>query len=444
VRTIAISASCLAILCAARAQVAAPVAVWDEISAQAAAETGGGYSHAKAALAMRPVWQGYYQKFADWRAPEIQQPPAGKLRALTEKPTAPRFPLTDRVWPEKPGDAAVCLWEDDKLAAASFSIDDNNAYDVASWEEISRKYGGLPITWFLISGNINGSIDPKRIAGAGKWETWQRLLDAGYQIGSHSITHVGDPVLEDGWPGPDWEAAESQRQLDAGLTGQRTRIFAYPGSATKAFNISKNWRSSVEKFYAGARGGSGIPINPANQIDYFDIRTTANPVSLVSDDPQKDGMHLRDLFKPDSKYYRGWATVFIHNINGGPDLENNASAVTQAFAKVFAFYNEHRSDLWLGQLSDVALYGQERDTATLTTTKVTGSEITLKLESRMVPSIFDYPLTLKVRLPGDWKNVQGEQGGKSVPSRTVDHEGALYALVKAVPGRGEIRITGKP
>jgi hypothetical protein len=115
----------------------------------------------------------------------------------------------------------------------------------------------------------------------------------------------------------------------------------------------------------------------------------------------------------------------------------------QAFAKVFAFRNGHWEDLWHGQLCDVAPYGQ-RDTASLETTQSTGEEITLALDFRMDPSVFDCPLTLKVRLPETWKTVQAERGGKTLTARTLEHEGALYALVKAVPGWGGERIAPKP
>ncbi len=418
----------------------APLSAWDEIAAQAEKDPPTGYSHAKAALANRPKWQAYYAKFAGWKA----TPPVaaeGRLRGLTGTPREPRFALTPKVWPGKPGEASVCLWEDDKVAAASFSIDDNNASDVASWEQISAKYGGLIITWFLITSNIGGTLDPGRISSAGKWEMWQRLRDAGYEIGSHSVTHVGNPVIEDGWPGPDWECEVSQQQLDAGLTGQKTKIFARPGSATKAFNMSATWRPSIEKYYAAARGGSGVPINQANMIDYYDIRTTANPLAMVSEEPQKDGWHLGDILKPESKYYRGWATVFIHNINGGPDLENNPNPVTAAFAKVFDFYHKNREDVWIGRLGDVALYGQERDTARLTTEKSSDGEIVLGLTSKMDPAIFDYPLTLKVRLPEAWKGLKAAQGGRALAVSQLSHEGGNYALVKAVPDAGEIRLT---
>ena len=54
------------------------------------------------------------------------------------------------------------------------------------------------------------------------------------------------------------------------------------------------------------------------------------------------------------------------------------------------------------------------------------------------PNWLNEPLTLKVRLPDTWTSVRATQGGKPVAARIVEHDGALYALVDAVPDRGEI------
>jgi len=37
------------------------------------------------------------------------------------------------------------------------------------------------------------------------------------------------------------------------------------------------------------------------------------------------------------------------------------------FGKALEFFAKHRDDIWSGCIDDVAMYGQERDTATLKT-----------------------------------------------------------------------------
>lgn len=429
------------------APVAAPASAWDEIEAEAAKAPPTGYNHYRAVLAARPMWKNYFATYAKWSAPAPRVPADGRLPNLAEKPRQPRFPLTPRVWPAKPGEASVCLWEDDKVAAVSFGIDDNNAYEVPVWLEISRTYGGLPITWNLITANIDGVIDRGRVSAAGTWSLWKSVLEQGYQLQSHSVSHVGNPVFEDGWPGPDWEMAESLRQLDSNIPGQHTKMFVPPGASVKQFGVGGNWRASSMKYFASGRGASGIPINPANQTDYFDIRTTANIAPFVADEVAAGtpgwiaNNQLKSILDPAHKNYRGWATFFTHAIN----IKDAAqfSAKEPALAKVFDFYNRNRAELWLGQMGDVALYGQERDTSTLKTVRADANGIALSLTSQMDPEVFDYPLTVKVRLPDAWPAVAATQAEATVPCSVVRHEGAAYALVKARPDRGEILVAPK-
>ena len=418
---------------------AAPVSVWDTIEARAAAFTGTGWSMDKAAVAVRPTMKEYFARYAGWTDPTPPPLPEGKLRNLADTPANPRFPLTEKMWTETPGSASVCLWEDDKLAAFSFSIDDNCATDVPFWLELSKKYGGLNITWNLITGFVGGDI-PRFLIQGGTWDLWAKVRAEGHHIASHSIQHVTDPVREDGWPGPGWECAESKRQLDAGLVGQKTKLFAYPGSPMKEFSVSYAWRPDVTKYFAAARGGSGNPINIANQIDYFNIRTTAHPDGITEGKPVAEFNLSNTIVKSSNqgyhKFYRGWSTLFIHSVNGGKDWDTNP--FQQSFTKVFDWVAAHRDDLWVGHLDDVALYGQERDTATLETVSTEDNRIVVRLSSQMDPAVFDYPLSIKVRLPDAWKGLDAKQGGASVESKFLLHEGAPYGLVKVVPDRGEI------
>lgn len=397
-------------------------------------------------LRTRPEYQAFYATYANWKAPEPPAPPPGKLRNLPDAPKEPRFPLTDKVWPSRPGDASVCLWEDDKLAAMSLGVDDNMAQDIPFWKSLEKKYGRLNITWNLIVCGIEGPVEKGRAGTYGTWKIWQELIDAGYHVASHSMCHNHDPVPSDGWPGQEWEASESQRLLNTHLKGFKVKLFCIPGAGVHEFKMLQgSWEAHLKKYYAAARGG-GNPINAANQIDYFNIgATTANVSHIVDDkDPKNPDQKLSHLFAADPKhpyhqYYRGWANIFIHFVNQGKTFDTNPGTV--AYAKALAFYNDHRADLWNGFIDDVALYGEERDTATLKTDAANDAKILFTLTSKMDPAVFDYPLTVKVRLPNAWKGAAAQQGGTAVPAQMIMHEGAPYALVKARPDRGQVTLT---
>lgn len=439
-----LAAVCAMLVLAATPAWAQDASAWDAIAERAKAAKPGVYSAERAALQERDNFKRYYEGFKDW-APPADRAMEGKLQGLREKPTAPRFALTGKVWPEKVGEASVCLWEDDKTAAYSFSIDDNNAMDVKFWLELSKKYGDLKITWNLIAINIDGTFSKGRVGSAGTWELWRSVVAQGYHVASHSMTHVGDPVKADGWPGPAWEAVESVRILDEHLPTRKTKLFAYPGSALKEFNGSGAWRGEISRYVAAARGGSGNPINIANQTDYYDIRTTANPVGILPSAEMKiPSFNIANIINDNAapefrKYYRGWATTFIHSVNGGKDWETNPGA--RAHAAVFDWVTAHRDEIWIGFLDDVAFYGQERDTAKLETLGVSESRIELALTSQMDPAVFDYPLTLKVRVPQSWNRVAARQGNKTLPCQPLAHGGNSYVLVKAIPGMGNVAIT---
>jgi len=424
--------------------------VWDIIKKEATAKP---VSNESMALRERPLYQAYYATYAGWTAPPPLPVSEGRLRNLADTPTKPRFEITDLVWPTKPGEASVCLWEDDKLAAMSLGVDDNCAFDLPYWKELSKKYGGLNITWNLITGNVDGAITLGRIGMSGKWDTWQQMLNEGFHIASHSVTHNHDPVPADGWPGPEWEAAESIHQIDSHLPGHRTRIYAYPGSGVHAFGVPRGliktaYRPALVKYFVGARGAGAEALNAANMIDYFDIHSSTGSVPYLLDpNPPSQlvkSQNLNHLFAADPKdpyhkYYRGWATIFIHFINNGKTFDTDPYTI--AYAKVLQFYSDNRDKLWTGFIDDVALYGQERDMASIRTDEASDAKIVFTLTSKMEPTIFDYPLTVKVRLPDGWANGVAQVKDQSLPVKVINHDGANYALVKVAPDRGPVTLT---
>ena len=385
----------------------------------------------------------FAKNYANYKAPDPLPVSPGKLRNLSETPTKPRFQLTGKVWPAKPGEASVCLWEDDKLTAFDFNQDDNNVADQPGFREVAKRYG-VKATFNLITYNIDGVFNSGNGStggwgAGGKWDDWKKAKSEGFHIASHTYMHLEDWILKDGWPGLDFEAAESKHMLDSHL-GQNTKVFVYPGGGTPEMDYlfryklptehSVNFlRPSAVKYYAAARGGSnGSPINQANMIDYFSIGTTQLPEMKLDLDKMLDPA-------PNNKFYRGWLNIFIHGLL----LERwDSNPMWMGYRKVFDWVDKHRDDLWIGFMDDIALYGEERDTATLKTTSADSSKIVLNLTSQMEPAIFDYPLTIKVRLLDSWKDVKATQSGKPVPVQVITHEGAKFALVKAKPDCGEI------
>lgn len=334
---------------------------------------------------------------------------AQDLFNLNEEPASPRFPKTDREWPAKPGEAVICLWEDDKLAAISLTIDDNCAPNIPWWTEQAERYGLKP-TWFLITkriGTVNTEFN-------GTWQLWKDLLARGYGIESHTAEHLHTEVP--GWGGIEWEYTEAIKDISNNLDGYRALCLASPGGENKKLKDP----GLAAKHYIANRGTRRLS-NRANQIHYqnvnlFDWKTEGN---------------LEKLLDPQSKYFRDWAVTLSHILK--EDGEAKAG-----YLRLFEFYKTHERDLWGGLFRHVALYGQERDTAHLNVEESLDSRIRFTLGDKMDNAIYDYPLTIKVHIPQDWARVQATQEAREIPCRVVEHQGARFAMVRAVPDRSPV------
>ncbi|HBC89421.1 MAG TPA: hypothetical protein DCZ94_20985 [Lentisphaeria bacterium] len=347
-----------------------------------------------------------------------------KNKILAGKPEKPRFTVKDIEWPEKFGDASVCLWKDDAIAAFSLTIDDNCAPDHEWWLETGKKYG-FPITWFVITDRISGTNSFN-----GTWEGYKKLIDAGNDVGSHTAMHLH--IDEPGWKDIETEYADSKKDIEENIKGHKAFVLAFPGGP----NTKLNDQEIAAKYYIGCRAGSAA-INPANMINY----TSINSIGAINiGNAQFESQDLLTALEKGrakrAQFYRGWYCCHFHLVK--PELREELSKPFEFLAAKIK-----SDELWAGLFRDIAMYGQERDTAKLTVKEVAKDKIVLSLNDEMDDSIFNYPLTVKVRLEPSWKSAEAMQDSKKVKCRLVTNNGGNYALIQVVPDIGDVTVTGK-
>ena len=333
---------------------------------------------------------------------------SNQLMTLGESAT-PRFKLTEISWPAEPGQGEVCLWKNDAYAACSLCIDDNNAWNHVWWREICAKYS-IKVTFFVITGGVDG---PSKVQ-FGSWDDWRAMHAAGIDVESHSVNHSGgddtNPVAF-----VNAEYAGSKQSIEKEIPGHRCLTMGYP--------CGRGRSDLAAGYFIAVRGASATP-SPANQINYLNTgigNVAPEYVNTILGCPPKN------CWLDNPIYRRGWIQPTWHSVS---DATNAESAIANIVAR--------RDQLWIDTFTSVAIYGQERDSATLKTIASGPDRIELALADRMRDDIFDQPLTLKVRLPDSWTGVTARQKGATVAARLVQHEGHPYALVQAVPDRGPI------
>lgn len=350
-----------------------------------------------------------------------------QLRTLG-KPEKPRFAIPEITWPAEPGAAEVCLWKNDRYAAISLTIDDNCRPDHDWWLAQAEKHG-FKLTWFVITDKVDG----RNKGFDGTWADWQRLADAGHSIQSHTTNHRAAKKGEPPIPDEDLHAMyrDSLAAINAHVTNNVACCIAYPRGEPH--------REIAAQYAIACRGTYGAP-SEVNTVDYLNVNEgnyAQGYINVLLGEPADEPKWLN---KADRRFRRGWCAVLHHLVHHGHTQEEIDASVAATEAKL-ANLAKYKDRIWFGTFPDVAKYGQERDTATLATVSSAPSRLVLSLADRMDDTLFDEPLTLKVRLPGAWGAVRATQGGKPVAARIVEHDGAAYALVDAVPDRGEIVIT---
>ena len=338
-----------------------------------------------------------------------------------EKADKPRFEVKDRDWPAKAGEASICLWKDDCLAAASMGIDDDCAFNLPWWMDECKKYGLRP-TWWLVTAEANVG------GNGGTWEGWKKVVAAGYDVGSHSVDHLNHKSPT--WDNMDVQYGDSKKAVEEHV-GVRCLTIAYPGGAGQ----EKNDPNVARKYYIAGRVGYTV-VNQANAIDYMNVHATS---AFTIDDPKGRWADLVTVFdhSPKNGAWRGWWVGFFHWV------QSDKPDVVAGLEKKFAYIQEKvkSGELWLGLFREVAQYGQERDTARLTVKSVAADKIVLDLTDEMDDAVYDFPLTLKVRLGDGWKSAAATQNGTPAGCKVVEHDGAKFALVQAVPDRGDVVLT---
>lgn len=327
-------------------------------------------------------------------------------------------------WPERHGEGVISLWGDDKHAALSVTIDDNNAPDIPFWQEMSKEFG-WKFTWFVIVHPMMWDIfedKPGTNTGYfGSAEDFKPLHDQGHEIGLHGSCKVMNDLDADTYR---LHIGKSRAHLES-VIGNTILTYAYPCGATGENGI---YRKVIGETMIGARGTSGGP-TPVHLADFLQTNSMG-AANLGNAQTRRRFQMLNDPDRPlKYSYYRGWPVLLYHNVGD----ESKQAGVRKTFEAI----KEKEDQFWIQPFGTVAAYAQQRATAELNMTSVTPDRIVFTLSDRMDDEIFQVPLTVKIRVDG-WDNAAAKQGDSLLNTRVVQHEGRAYVLVDAVPDRGPV------
>ncbi len=335
-----------------------------------------------------------------------------------------RFEITDKIWSQTIGDASVCLWNDDKLGAFTLTIDDNNEQDIPFWKTMQKKYG-FNFTWFLMT-----EADEKYNVKC--WNCFKQLAKSGNAIQGHDdrnwYEHPKGKEKNTSIKKYIRRLKDTQKKIESEINNQKCLTYAYPWGEGNDTEVSK--------LFIATRDVVGLP-NQANRVNYNHVNSISNP-HIYKNETSRDKYVLPILTKTDTieglNYYRGWLSTHFHHVN----FEE-----AHIFTNEFLNYLKQKEDkLWIGTFPDVAKYSQEYATHSLKIDSISDTTISFTLIDEMLDEIYDYPLTVKIRLANNWTQLKAIQNNKPIESKIITYNQNKYGLVKAIPDRGQVILNG--
>ncbi len=332
-------------------------------------------------------------------------------------------------WPANYGEGHVTLWYKGKFAAYSITIDDNNKPDFPFWLEVSETYG-WKLTWFVIVHpyvwDIYNNVTGSNTGYSGTLADWKVLHDLGQDIQLHGSCG----------PMNDLTAAQYEdhivRSIDVmeGATGGRILTFAYPCGNIFSEDGQHDYLEIITRHMISARGGVGGGVTAVHLTNYLTTRSLGVN-ALTNGEPGSLFTRYDDMRSFLFSAYRGWCVTLYHGVQ---DSDEAGILATLDWVKA------HEDEFWVGSYTDVAKYAQERESSTLSITLATPSRIEFSVTDRMDDSIYDHPLTVKLRVDAAWTGIRATQAGAPVLAYLFPYAGGVYAYVEPVPDRGLVVV----
>lgn len=282
----------------------------------------------------------------------------------------------------------VCEWKDDKVAATSITIDDNNEQDLPFWQKMASQFN-VKFTWFLIT----EAADSLNVTC---WDCFQKLANEGHSIQAHDDRNwYANEAEQQLNPTPDEYFKRLQKTkttINAHITHNQCETYAYPWGQGNS--------EVAKKCYIACRGVMGL-LNKRDSIHYFNVNSISSP-HIIKDTtamkkyvlPVIDSLH--NLYG--KSYYKGWLSVHFHSV---ANKEEQAKTI-----QFLRFLNGLKNKIWIATFPQVVKYAKEYDSHQVHIEKVSNQEVIFSITHSLDKTVYNEPLTIKATIPSSWKKIK--------------------------------------
>lgn len=338
------------------------------------------------------------------------------------------------------GQVSVSTWYQERKSALSLTFDDAMADQDTYVRPMLAKYG-FKGTFYLNTGLVESGV-----FHFGTWDQFARILADGHEIGSHTITHPYLTRLSEGSEAQEgtvlYELAGSRAQINRHFPSERCLTFAYPYcDENKAIN------SLVARYYIAARSGrfnANTPVwNDPVPADWMGLISYAPQFPDVRTSEADDLPELRNVQQLLSlSVNRGtWAILMIHSVVpfGMISTYSGWQVISTSWFDALCAWiqgNVEDASLWVDTVAHVTRYARERESVQIAMESNTEGEISFSLSDDLDNAVFDFPLTMNVRVPGSWTGAQLTRADGTTEDLSINEDAAALVRFDAAPDSG--------
>ena len=375
------------------------------------------------------------------------------------------FGSTATLMPAKDGAKGIC----------TMTYDDGY-YKTAVWVNQKNKQYGLTGSVMMVP-NWNRN-EPDFTHWGGSIEKWRAVFaDGTLEPQSHSTSHEGVARFPDEsssiWEDCQYNNYQENYQYE--LVQAVTELKkAFPDFDPICFAPSNNILS--RKSYKSDGKGNLVKENgkyvlvddggatKVAEATYYAIRK-GNRTTVQTLDPTPDGnvggwynlaiKAFKDYSEQSEKLSQGkkwlddavrngtWLIVMCHGVGQAGEV-SNGDIRTETMEQFFAYASQfiETGDLWPATFGDATKYIRERQNTTVSQ-RLDGNTVYVEMKINrttsdgkyLSESVFNYPLTVEVRVPAGWAKVAYANAGTTATADTYVRDGATYAMVNVSPGK---------
>ena len=372
----------------------------------------------------------------------------------------------DTVYTAQYGSAATILQVKNGAKGILTMTYDDGLYETAVWVNQKNKQYGLNGSCMLVAERMTSGV-------VAKWKTL--FADGTLEPECHSMTH---DVLPADWSSHyagnkgnniqskySYELIDSKVKLESSFPGRKILCFAPANNtlSTASFAVDASGNAILTKplndggaqavanatYYAIRQGRYGIQsLDPTLDAEVGGWYNLTIEWFREWMNGNADGPGWLD----DTVQEGGWLIVMCHAIYGDGASNSGAKDQTTTEAdRFFAHAGEYvaSGDLWCATFGEATKYIRERQNTTVTE-RLDGNTVYVDMKinrktadgKTLAQNVFNYPLTVEVKVPSNWKSVRYYDGnGKQQVSAVYVRDGASYVMVNMIPGADGKTVT---